>query len=394
MPSLLDHWHQHLFSALHARSLLYNACWEDPALDREALQLGPSDRVLVITSGGCNALDYVLAGAGSVVAVDMNPRQTALLELKLASLRTLEFEDHWQLFGAGHHPQFRTLYRDRLRPVLSLASRRCWDRQQDWFEEDAGGLYLRGLSGTVARGFRAWTAVDRGLRKGVEALLASRSLDEQRDAYDRLIRPRLSHGVLHWALRRRWFACLCGVPALQREEVERAGGDMATFVRESFDRVFRTVDLSTNYFYQVYLRGGYQPDCCPTYLTVAGWRTFHDGAWARVTPVTDTISGHLEADRRPFSRFVLLDHLDWMADRRPDLVAEEWAWILRRSTPSARAIWRSAHPEPRWMAGHAIDGLPLARHWRLERALAAQLHPLDRVGTYAGFHIAALERAA
>ena len=49
-----------LFRALSSRNLIYNTCWEDPRLDRVALQLGPQDNVLVITSAGCNALDYAL----------------------------------------------------------------------------------------------------------------------------------------------------------------------------------------------------------------------------------------------------------------------------------------------------------------------------------------------
>jgi S-adenosylmethionine-diacylglycerol 3-amino-3-carboxypropyl transferase len=39
----------------------------------QALALTPADRVLVITSAGCNALDYALLGA-RVLAVDQNPR--------------------------------------------------------------------------------------------------------------------------------------------------------------------------------------------------------------------------------------------------------------------------------------------------------------------------------
>ncbi len=97
--SLTDRLDQTVFDAIYSRALVYNACWEDPAVDRRALALGPSDTVLVITSAGCNALDYALAGAGRVHAVDANPRQTALLELKLAGIRTLEFGD---FFDMGH----------------------------------------------------------------------------------------------------------------------------------------------------------------------------------------------------------------------------------------------------------------------------------------------------
>src|SRR5260221_5455097 len=83
------------------RSLVYNTCWEDPRLDREALDLGPFDRVLVITSAGCNALDYALEGPEHVYAVDMNSRQNALLDLKLAAIRRLHYQTVFSMFGRG-----------------------------------------------------------------------------------------------------------------------------------------------------------------------------------------------------------------------------------------------------------------------------------------------------
>ena len=61
-----------MFNMVHGRNLVYNTCWEDPRLDRVALELGPNDNVLVITSAGCNALDYALDAPNSVHAVDMN----------------------------------------------------------------------------------------------------------------------------------------------------------------------------------------------------------------------------------------------------------------------------------------------------------------------------------
>ena len=77
-----------LFDAVWRHNLIYNQCWEDPAVDRQALGLQPSDHVLVITSAGCNALDYALTGA-EVLAVDANPLQNHLLELKRAGILAL-----------------------------------------------------------------------------------------------------------------------------------------------------------------------------------------------------------------------------------------------------------------------------------------------------------------
>ncbi|TLY50952.1 MAG: DUF3419 family protein, partial [Gammaproteobacteria bacterium] len=56
-PSLTDKLDQFVFNAIYSRNLVYNACWEDPAIDRKALALGPSDTLLVISSAGCNVLD-------------------------------------------------------------------------------------------------------------------------------------------------------------------------------------------------------------------------------------------------------------------------------------------------------------------------------------------------
>lgn len=48
--TLRDRIDQKVFNALYSRSLVYNACWEDPAVDRRALALRPTDTVLAITA--------------------------------------------------------------------------------------------------------------------------------------------------------------------------------------------------------------------------------------------------------------------------------------------------------------------------------------------------------
>ena len=57
---LLDWISGRVFNSVHRNNLVYNTCWEDPRLDREALDFQPDDQVMVITSAGCNALDYAL----------------------------------------------------------------------------------------------------------------------------------------------------------------------------------------------------------------------------------------------------------------------------------------------------------------------------------------------
>ena len=118
-PTLADRIHHRAFGAVCGNALLYNACWEDPALDRQALNLGADDEVLVITSAGCNALDYALCGPRRVHAIDANPRQNALLELKLAGIRHLPFDEFFDLFGSGYAAHVGEMYHDVLRADLS-----------------------------------------------------------------------------------------------------------------------------------------------------------------------------------------------------------------------------------------------------------------------------------
>ncbi len=111
--AVADWLNMRMFNLVHRNNLVYNTCWEDPRLDRVALDLGPTDNVMVITSAGCNALDYALAEPNHVYAVDMNPRQNALLELKLAGIRHLEFEDFFQMFGAGRLSDAVDIYQQK-----------------------------------------------------------------------------------------------------------------------------------------------------------------------------------------------------------------------------------------------------------------------------------------
>ena len=80
----LDRVQDWIFRQVHHRNLVYNTCWEDPRCDRKLLELGPGSRVVMITSAGCNALEYLLDGPERIHCVDVNPRQNALLHLKQA----------------------------------------------------------------------------------------------------------------------------------------------------------------------------------------------------------------------------------------------------------------------------------------------------------------------
>src|SRR4051812_9987031 len=74
-------------------AFVYNQIWEDPRVDLQALKLDDESRVLTISSGGCNALNYLVADPKKVTAVDLNRHHIFLLRLKLAALKNLPTYD-------------------------------------------------------------------------------------------------------------------------------------------------------------------------------------------------------------------------------------------------------------------------------------------------------------
>jgi S-adenosylmethionine-diacylglycerol 3-amino-3-carboxypropyl transferase len=390
-----DRFNDHVFNTIYSRSLVYNTCWEDPAVDRKALNLTPDDSIVVITSAGCNVLDYAITGPRIVHAVDMNPRQNALLELKLAGIRALEFEDFFQVFGTGRHPRFEEIYWQHLRLHLGEFAREYWDRHYTWFLKDAqrGGFYFRGLSGYVARVFHWYLYVSPGLRKGVHALLEASSLDEQRDIYESRVQQHLWSSRMNWVLSSQFTMNMLGVPHPQRKEVENQHADgVAGFIRECIEYVFQQIPLTVNYFWRLYMEGRYTPVCCPEYLKQENFYSLKGGLVDRITVNTSSVTAFLQQSGQQISRFVLLDHMDWMSSYRPVALVQEWQAIFACASTDARILFRSAHKQPAYLQDLRVPqpqgDFLLTERLRFHPQLAEDLSRHDRVHTYAGFHIA------
>jgi S-adenosylmethionine-diacylglycerol 3-amino-3-carboxypropyl transferase len=362
-------------------------------VDRVALNLNADDTMLVITSAGCNVLNYLLAKPQRILSVDANPRQTALLELKISGIKRLEFEDFFAIFGHGSHSKFSNIYYEKLRHDLSPFARHFWDARHHWFSEAKGGLYFQGLSGTVARAFKAYLKLNPKLATGVMNLFAAKSLEEQRNIYDTQIQQLLWSTGMNWALSRQFTMNFLGVPFPQRKQVQAQHAmGIAGFIRESVEYVFRELPVSDNYFWSVYVKGHYTKDCCPDYLKSDNFATLKDGLVDRIEPHTCTVTELLQETTAKISKFVLLDHMDWMSSYYPDALAEEWNAIIDRAAPNTRIIFRSAHATPDYLNKIQLQpsGPYLNERLKYHNELAQDLQKRDRVHTYAGFHIADL----
>ena len=348
----------------------------------------------MITSAGCNALDYALDGPRRIHCVDANPRQTALLELKIAGIKRLPWEDFWGLFGAGSHPDMPRLYRRYLRRELSPTAQQMWDSRLSWWNGRGwrNSFYYYGLAGLFARLFNGFVRSRPTLHRALIDLFGATSLEQQRAIYVDRVRDAMFPRSMRWVLNRQATMHLLGVPVEQAEAIGDPNQQhgIAGFIQDCIAHVCQQLPIADNYFYRVYVMGSYSPTCCPEYLKPANFTRLKAGLVDCITPATTTITTYLQERSPQPSHLVLLDHMDWMGAAYPDLLAEEWQWIFRQARPDARILFRSGARYPSFLQMPVNNqGLvaPLNKQLQFQHDLAQRLHPLDRVHTYASFFI-------
>ncbi len=385
-----------VFNFVHRNNLVYNTCWEDPRLDRVALEIQPHHNVMVITSAGCNALDYCLAGANHVYAVDMNPRQNALLDLKKAAIQNLEYEDFFSMFGKGQLLDFKDTYRTQLRSALPEWSRSYWDRKIKYFRpRKKRSFYFRGTSGAFAKVVNMYVENVLRMRPLVLDLLDAKNLEEQKEIFE-VIDRKLWTGPLKFAMSRDTTWSLVGVPRAQREHLEKQySNGIVDFVQDNMRAVFAELPIQDNYFWRVYVTGQYTEACCPEYLKPENFQKLKDGLVHKVSTHTDSVQHFLEKHNdHPIHRLVLLDHQDWLTDKLYFALVNEWQAIVNRmeGEDDARIIWRTGGLNTDFIdeveVTHKGRNTQVGELLTYNQPLADELHVKDRVHTYGAFRIA------
>jgi betaine lipid synthase len=368
-------------------TFLYTQSWEDPEPDHKVLKVRPGDVCLTLTSGGCNALNLLLHGAGKVVSVDCNPAQSSLLELKAAALRQLDYEDVWMLFGEGRHPRARQLFDDRLAPMLSQKAIEFWKPRLWYFKQ---GLYYQGGMGKLCWVIQILVMLV-GMKPTVDAICHAPTLEKQREMWDGLVAVRFvkrAPRLLVWLFSKLlalllfnrpvlWFGG--GVPCKQYALIVRDGVPIEHYLARTVDGVAESSSLrKDNYFYYNCLQGRFLRDNCPAFLREENaTRLQREHLLDRLTVASGYFLDELEA--RLYDKVILMDHVDWLDDETADKVAEA---LGRQVRPGGVVIWRSASLRPPYADKIAGAGFDVKC---LQRATDGYM---DRVNMYASFYAA------
>jgi len=370
-----------VFRQIHGNSLVYNACWEDPKCDRTLLNLNEKSRVVMLTSAGCNALDYLLDSPAAIHCVDINPRQNALLHLKLALYQGADHEALFRFFGNGAVKKARDTFNDTLRwRIPENYSVSFWERNLHYFS--AKGLrksfYWHGSSGTVAWIIRQWLLSRPEAARLTRRLLESKNTSEQLEWYEQL-EPLFLNRFVQWLVQQHLVQSMLGVPKSQQHLAAAIFPDgLFGYIRQCLRHVFTRLPMTDNYFWKCYFFGQYEPDCCPNYLRAENFDTIRERS-SRIGTYNGSLSAFLSSHPGKYSHFVLLDHQDWLAARRRrPALEEEWRLIFENAAPDAKVLFRTASFEANFLPEFVRERVDF------DKEAAAWSQANDRVGTYAG----------
>lgn len=347
------------------------------------MELDENSEIVMITSAGCNALDYLLDNPRQINCIDVNPRQNALLRLKLATFKNADYEDLFAMFGTGAHLEMEELYEHKLKAALPEYAQKYWDKNLNYFNGKGirKSFYHFGTSGTFAWMTNKYLKAQRNLYKKVQQMFEATSLEQQAKLYYEIERKILNK-LMEWVMNRHFVMSLVGVPRSQQalfvKNYERGA---IGYVQESLQKVFTRLPLQDNYFYRLYLNGSYTPTCCPSYLEKGNFTTIRDRA-DRIHNFNTTISQFLINHPKQYSHYVLLDHQDWLAANNRPALEEEWRLILQNSKPGTKILLRSAAQEVDFFPDFVLEAV------EFEKQKTQETHERDRVGTYASVYLA------
>lgn len=374
------------FQSLVSNRLIYNTSWEDPRIDRELLQIDNNSEIVMLTSAGCNALDYLLDNPHKIHCVDANPTQNALLEFKKALFKENNFNALWNFFGRGYEENAHLDYHNKVRRHLSPSAKKFWDYHINYFSQKSaeGSFYYHGTSGKIAHMIRR-RIMHKNLYGTILKLLDSDTMEEQ-SYHFKEVESQLWSAFYKWLIKRNATMALLGVPATQRDMIERENhGGLFSFIETSLKNVFTRLPIGDNYFWRVYLTGSYSSTCCPNYLKRNNFEPLRDRI-SKVQPYSLYLTGFLKRNPGTYSHYILLDHQDWLANSNPELLVEEWGAILENSKPGTKILFRSASSERSFLPDFIHD------HVQFHDDKTEVLHDRDRVGTYAGTFLAEVTR--
>lgn len=313
----------------------YANCWEDAELLLTALEPAPGKKILSIASAGDNALALAAAGA-DVVAADLSIPQLACAELRIAAIRSLDYEELLAFLGIAEHADRLSIYA-KLRGELSANAAAYWDANSATLAE---GLIHEGKFEKYFHLFRKRVLSLIHSRATVQELLLPKTRAERETFYEQ----RWNNRRWRWLFKIFFSRTVMGRLGRDPEFFRYVEGSVGDRILARARHALIELPTDENPFLQYIVTGNYRP-ALPTYLRPEKFNELRR-AVDRITLVHGPIDQVAETHRGDgWDGYNLSDIFEYLG---PELSEEVYGRLLATARPGARlAYWNMLVPRRR-----------------------------------------------
>ncbi len=372
--------------------LVYNQIWEDPRVDLQALNLDADSRLLTISSGGCNVLNYLTAKPHFIHAVDLNFSHICFTRLKLAALKYLPtYADYFNFYGHADRSENIHLYYRYIQAHLDEDTRQYWESSSlfrhpriHYFSDN---LYHHGTMSFfigLANRLSKWFARD------PKELLEINDPQERERFFDQHFASFFERWPTKLLGKMPFLFYGLGIPPQQFEAMKQeCNGALNRLYYRRIKRLVCDFPIEENYFaWQAFTRR-YDIDkrkAIPDYLKEEHYETIRSQVDRIELTFTSLIDYLKQQPDRCLNRFVFLDSQDWM---NAETITELWSEIARTGMPGSRIIFRTASDVSPVELALPPD---LRQRFIYEEKRSCELFKQDRSAIYGGFHLYVLAK--
>lgn len=315
---------------------LYPVSQEDSTIERRVLKQKGA-RIVTICASGDRVLESMAEEPEQIIAVDLNPAQLALFDLKLACMKNLEYEDIVSIF---HNLDSKLLAKHLPKLMKSFRS-----KESILFWKKMGANYLNCLynRGTSGAGYKIANKMV-GWFTGVDLRTIVEDLEGAPDYWNREVKQSVGALLQYlWHLPFAWNA-LC-VPLRLALGVPPRQGSLRGCICESpkalleyLDRIIGSPKFKDNHYFVAGVLGQFT-DTKPYWL-----RRENTELIKKQINKCFLMKGYFSEILRSLPDdsvdcLLLSDHMDWMEQND---ILEEWEQIQRVGTKNCQIMWRTA----------------------------------------------------
>jgi len=318
--------------------------WEDTEIDLAVLEPKAGARIFCVASGGCTALAFLSKGA-TITAVDSNPAQNALLELKLSAAQALTYQE-WRRFLGVEKGSGRLSSYAKVHPHLSEPAKRFWDKHLSMV---ANGIIDQGAVErllTVCRPIYHLAVHSPASCAHWFNLHDSKAQQQYyREIWDTRLRRIFLKLILNPILFR-WFSST----ANQYAHIHRT--DIANTLLSRLEHALTAIPTETNYFLSRLMLGRFLngPHGEPYYLRSEGYEALSSSR-NRLTLYTEDLIKVLEqTPSQRYDGFALSNVVDWLPEAAQKRLLKA---VIRTAAPGARICLRSVQPS--WVPPVSVE---------------------------------------